>query len=91
MAFSATVLKQSVHGDERVTHYLITADAASGSVATGHGSLFCIASAVKSMSTVAAGLKTHMNALGGGTATAGYVGFDGCTSGDDIYLTVWGR
>ena len=91
MAFTATVLRQDVHGAERVTHYLITADAASGNVNTGHGSLYCIATAVKSMSTVAAGLKTHMNALGGATASAGYVGFDGCTSGDDIYLTVWGR
>lgn len=89
MAFTATLVKRSVHGDEAVVHYTVTADAASGSVNTGLGNIVNYSLTPSSLNS--ANHKTYKNALGGATAAAGYVGFDGCTSGDTWYLVVFGR
>lgn len=89
MAYTATVVKKGVYGDEAYTHYVITADAASGNVNTGFGN---ITQAILTPSSLnSANHKFYKNALGGNTASVGYVGFEGCTSGDTWYLTVVGR
>lgn len=90
MAFAATVLANTVHGNQRVIQYLITADAVSGNVQTGLGVITALSSSPQSLSTMTS-FKVRANALGGATAAAGYLGFDGYTSGDEIYVTAYGR
>jgi hypothetical protein len=89
MAFTATKLKGSVHGDQRVEQYLVAADAASGSVATGLKYVDCVTFAPKSMATAGGKIKANLNDA---SATAnGTVFVSSVASGDDFYLVVFGR
>lgn len=89
MAFSWTVAKKTVHGDERVFHGTVTADGTAGSVDTGLANINAVTFAPKSMTTmIAAGFR--INSLESGTATAGYLAVTGVTSGDEMYVTVFG-
>ena len=87
MAFSFTVLKQTVFGDERVTHGVVTADGTAGYVATGLQNIVAMSHAPKSMTT---GVKYTINKLDAGTASAGSLAVTGCTSGDEFYVTLYG-
>lgn len=89
MAFTATLLKKSVHGDERVEHYLVTADANSGSVSTGVGVITLAHLSVKSAATGAQKVKANLSAAS--AAANGSLFLSSCTSGDDFYVTVYGR
>jgi len=91
MAYTATLTKKTVFGDERVQQYIVTADAASGTVATGLGNLSQIHWSAKSIATGATPIRVRMNANAAGTASLGTVGVSGCASGDEFYLTVYGR
>jgi len=88
MAFTRTIVK-TVHGNERVQHYVLTADAATDTIITGFGTVIAVATAPKSMAS--APFSVSMNELLASTAAAGTIGVTGCTSGDDFYMTVWGR
>ena len=87
MAFAFTVSKQTVFGDERVTHGVLTADGTAGSVATGLDNIVSVAHAPKSMTS---GVKYAINKLESGTAAAGTLAVTGCTSGDVFYITLFG-
>jgi hypothetical protein len=89
MAYSATVANKSVYGDARVHHLVVTADAAAGSVDTGLGLVHAIQLTLKSATTAA--IKTRINVLESATAAAGYVAISGAASGDEFFLTVFGR
>jgi hypothetical protein len=89
MAFTASLSRTTVFGDQRVQQYTVTADAASGSVVTGLGNIDQVHFTPSSLTTM--GVKVRKNALGGATAAVGTVGFDGFASGDVGYLTVFGR
>lgn len=89
MAFTATKLKGDVHGSQRVEQYLVSADAASGSVATGLQYIDCLSICPNSMST--AGIKVKAN-LSAASATAnGTVMMSSATNGDVFYLVVYGH
>jgi hypothetical protein len=89
MAYTATLNKKTVFGDQRVQQYVVSADAASGTVSTGFAVITQLQWAQKSITTAL--LKVRMNALADGTAANGTVGISGAVSGDEIYLTVYGR
>ena len=89
MAFTATLNKTTVFGDMRVQMYTITADAASGSVATGLSAITTLQFTPSSLATK--GVHVRANALGAATASVGTVGFEGFVAGDVGYLTVFGR
>jgi hypothetical protein len=89
MAYTATKLKGSVHGDQRVEQYLVAADAASGSVSTGLKYVDCVTFAPKSCAT--AGFKIKANLSDAGAASNGSVMVSSAASGDDFYLVVFGR
>lgn len=89
MAYTATKSETTVFGNQRVWQGYVTADAASGVVSFGFGTITHVNWAPKSMSTV--GCRVRQNATAGGVASNGDVGISGVTSGDELYMTVFGR
>ena len=89
MAFTATVDKKTVFGDERIIHYSITADAATAAIDTGLDTVIAVSCAPKSMASAPYSIKC--DELAAGTAAAGYIAITGVASGDDLYVTVYGR
>jgi len=87
MAFTWTLGRTTVHGDERTMHGTVTADNTSGSVDTGLCNINQVLYAPKTMTS---GARFRINSLPSGTATAGYLAVTGCTSGDVFYVTVYG-
>lgn len=90
MAYSLSDLKKSVHGDERVYHGIVTADATSGAVAIPGVSVINNAQ-ISSKSSVAGLATIAINATTGGTASNGSLHIKSATSGDEYYVTVYGR
>lgn len=89
MAFTATIDKKTVFGDERVIHYSITADGTSDEIDTGFDSVIAVTAAPKSMAS--SPYSISKNVLTAGTAAQGYISITGVASGDDLYITVYGR
>jgi hypothetical protein len=90
MAFTSTVQFKTVYGNQRIHSFMVTADAATGTVVTGFESVFGIVGiAPYSMATSAVKLKS--NTLTSGTAAAGTIAISGCTSGDQFEIVVAGK
>jgi len=89
MAYTVSVLRQSVHGDERVHHLKVTADATTYNINTGLDVVYNYALGIASMTAVTSHF--YINSGAGGTALMGYIGASGLTSGDEFYMTVYGR
>lgn len=89
MALSATLLDQTIVGNKRVQFYSCVADAATGTFDTALSFVDCIQVAPKSMTTAAG--KFVCNKGTTGTAIVGTVSVTGIVSGDEFYLTVYGR
>jgi len=89
MAYTVAVSKKTVHGDERVHHLVVTADAATGNVDTGlnyiHGVAWSAASAASSSQHI------RKNVGAESTALVGVLGISGVASGDEYQITVWGK
>lgn len=89
MAYTATIQKKTVFGNQRVEQYLVTADAASGSVTTG---LSVVESAgICPVSMATAGIKVKINTSAASAAANGQVLVSSAVSGDAFFLTVYGR
>jgi hypothetical protein len=89
MAFTVTTTKKTVFGDERVHHMTVVADATTQTVATGLTILESIAVAHKSATSGMGKWKINVGAEG--TATAGSFAVTSVVSGDEYYVTVFGR
>ena len=89
MAFAYTIRKKTVFGDMRVNHGVIVCDNTSGSVASGLDVIDQVLFAPKSASTY--GVRFLINALPAGTATIGTLAMSSTISGDEYYVTVFGR
>jgi len=89
MAFTGTLIRQNVVGDERMAHYDVTADALSGAVATSLGYITAAYIGPVSMATAAITVVINKNAAG--SAANGSVHLSGCVNGDHFYLHVYGR
>lgn len=89
MAYTVSVSNKTVYGNQRVHHLAITADAATGTIATGLSVVEGLSVAPDSMATAA--VKLRKNALPAGTASAGSVAVSGAANGDAFFLTVYGR
>ncbi len=85
-----TVVKYpSVFGNKRAIGLKITADAATQAVETGLKVIEWLSVGYGSMSSQ--GVKCAINSNASGVATPGTLGLSGFTSGDDFYVTVYGR
>lgn len=90
MAYTATFLvKNQAMGNFYTHHIRVTADAASGAVDTGFGTIAFLQHAAQSATT--AGYRCFMNLNSGLTALNGTVAISGAANGDVIFLTVIGR
>ena len=88
MAFTYTVNEKTVFGNMNVQMGTVTADATTGTVATGFGYIAHLHVTPKSVTT---GFKVARNAGAAGTSTVGTLAITGCTSGDEFFVTVYGR
>lgn len=80
----------SVFGNKRTAILKLTADAATQTVETGLSVIEGYSLGYGSMSTIT-GLSIAINSSASGVQAFGSVGFSGFTSGDDLYVTVYGR
>lgn len=89
MAYTATLVKKTVHGNERVVAFDVTADAQSGVVDAGmyidHFSVGPI-----SMNTFSL-VKFRPNIGADSAAANGKLMISGCTSGDRMFITIFGH
>lgn len=88
MAWTVTRDK-TVFGNKAVVNLKLTADAATQTVETGLAKIDHFNQGFGSMSTLV-GLTVAINSNAIGVASAGVLGLSGFTSGDDIFLTVYG-
>lgn len=93
MAYTASLTGQSVFGNQAVQFYTVTADGATGTVVTGLGTVTGLSVTPGSVTTAnsVAYPRVRPNATAAGVAAAGTIGFSGLTSGDVLYLMVYGR
>lgn len=89
MAWTTTKKAQYNVGNLVVQHWDLSADSATLELSTGLKDIVSVAQGIKS--ATAATYKVKPNILSAGTAALGNVAITGCTSGDDLYLTVYGN
>lgn len=93
MAYTVTIVK-TVLGNERVHHLKIVADAATQTVETGLKVIDGMVVGVCSAATTAylnGGVRIYPNSNATGTQSMGVLGISNATSGDTLYVTVFGR
>ncbi len=89
MAFTVTKLSDTVFGNKRVTAFSVLADAATQAISTGHRYVDFVQVTPKSCTSAA--FKTKINVNASGTAANGTVAVTGVASGDEFYMTVYGK
>lgn len=89
MAYTISSTMKTVFGDQRVFAMRVTADAATGTVATGLSHINTATLLPQSLSTGA--VKFAMNENCSGVAALGTIGVSGAASGDEFILTVFGK
>lgn len=92
MAFTVTTQLKSVFGNARVAIVKVTTDAVSGSVqAPGIGYIFAATVSPISMQSYTSGPAVKINTTVASAAANGTVLISNVTSGDDFFLTIYGR
>lgn len=89
MAWTTTKTNEYAAGNHKVQHWKLEADSATLELNTGLGVVDHIAVAPGSMAS--SPWSVRPNVTSAGVASNGYVAVTGVTSGDDVYLTVWGH
>jgi hypothetical protein len=88
MAYTVTLNKRTVWGDQIVREYYIVADAATQYINAG---MVWIDTLMVSKGSGCSAWVVTKNALATGTAAAGYFAISGAASGDFAYVTCIGR
>jgi hypothetical protein len=89
MAWTTTKNFEYAAGHHKVQLWELAADSATLELSTGFNSVDHIAFAAASFTSSHPNIKR--NVLSAGTASNGTVSVTGCTSGDTMFLTVWGH
>ena len=89
MAWTTTKKAQYNEGSVVVQHWDLVADSATLELSTGLKNVVSVQHSIKS--ATAATYKVKANILSAGTAAYGNVALTGCTSGDELYITVIGN
>lgn len=90
MAYSVTVVDKTVFGNKRVCILDVTADAQSGVVDTGLSVVDALSLGPVSMNTFSL-VKVRPNINAASAAANGKLMISGCTSGDRLFITVYGK
>lgn len=88
MAWTVTKKAEYASGNYKIQHWDLAADSATYELSTGLKNIVHLEPSVKSAAAI---VKTKPNILSAGTASPGSVAITGCSSGDDLYLTVVGN
>jgi hypothetical protein len=93
MDFTFAQSVTTVFGNKRVIQGVLTADAASGIVSFGFQTLEHVQWAPASATTNGSGVwpRFRMNKNANGSSSAGDLGVSGVVSGDEFFVTVYGR
>lgn len=89
MAYTVSIVGNSVFGNKQIKFLKVAADAATGSIDSGLAVLECFSFAPISMTTASG--KFFINAGVSGTSIIGFMGISGIASGDSFFLTVFGH
>ena len=89
MAYTVTKVQNTVFGNMRTLLLDVTADAATQNVVTGLQHIYGFSVGPQSLSTGAPHI--YANSAVSGTAIAGTLGCSGFVSGDEFFVTVYGR
>lgn len=89
MSWTTTKVSEFSVGDQKQQLWTLTADSATLELSTGLGYINHAVLSPSSMNS--ANSKYAINVLSAATASKGTVSVTGCTSGDRMYLTVYGR
>lgn len=89
MAWTSDVIHKNVSGALRQQILSCTADAAESNIETGLSVVYGHAIAPGSLTAGEVSLRANVNSSG--TASNGYIGASGFTSGDVFTLVVWGK
>ncbi len=89
MAFSVAKIHEDVHGKSRMQVLSCVADAATDSIDTGLDYIYGVSAAPQSMASSPYSIRINQGVAG--TSIAGQIAVTGVTSGDELYITVWGR
>jgi len=89
MAFTVAKIHEDVHGKSRMQVLSCVADAATQTIDTGLDYIYGLAMAPQSMASSPHSLRANQGAAG--TALVGQFAVTGVASGDEFYVTVWGR
>lgn len=89
MAFTTSLLAKTTFGNYRAHAYRITADDATQAIDTGLDVIEWANTAIQSATTGA--FKLAINEGAEGTSTLGTIALTGCASGDEYFVTVYGR
>jgi hypothetical protein len=87
MAFSLSVSEKTTFGNMNVVMGVVTADATTGSVSVPFGVIRHVDVSPKSATS---GYKVRLNVNASGVAANGTLAITGCTSGDELFVTVFG-
>ncbi len=88
MAWTTTKLVEATEGNYRKQVWYLSSDSATLELSTGLKNVAAIGFAPQSCATNPI---IKRNILSAGTASYGNVAITGTTSGNDMYLTVWGN
>jgi len=88
MAYTVTVLNNTVHGNERVIRYNILADATTQTIQTGLSYINSLHVTNKSATSGMGKFKANVGAVG--TSIVGAFAMTAIVSGDEYYVTVYG-
>jgi len=89
MAWTTTKVDQHNEGGRAVQYWVLSGDSATVELSTGLANVIYANYSCKSCTS--GGFHLKINELSAATASRGTVSLTGCTSGDDIYLTVVGN
>ncbi len=89
MAWTTTKVAQYSEGNNYVQHWFLSGDSATLELSTGLKNVVHVVRSPKSMNSLNFSLKPNVNSTA--VATAGMIAITGCTSGDEMYITVIGN
>ncbi len=90
MAFTTTLKRQTVLGNQRVCIYDVTADGAEGEMHPGHlNNIESVAMGIASMDSGPHSLRANQDSSG--VASMGCVGASGFANGDHFYMICYGN
>tara|TARA_R110000796_G_scaffold248508_1_gene375347 strand:- start:4299 stop:4568 length:270 start_codon:yes stop_codon:yes gene_type:complete len=89
MAFTVSKSKESVVGDMRFQVLDVTADAATQAVDSGLNYIYGVSMTPQSMASGNHSFRVNVDTVGG--TSNGTLAVTGVASGDQMYVTVWGR